>query len=79
MSRNAKYNRWKKSHPKTLPEGFTAATVLLSDKEAEFLRGRAALLSDGTFSAAIRDRMGLMETPRGLMKAVEDMLDGSEQ
>lgn len=74
ISRNAKYQHWKRSNPQKLPEGFVKVGVVLTVKEAEILRGKAALTGDGTYSAAIRDRMGISQVPHGLMKAVEDML-----
>lgn len=53
-----------------LPEGFRKVSVVLTEKEFQQIRRDAALTGSGTYSAAIRQRLGWHETPYGIKTAL---------
>jgi hypothetical protein len=70
-----KYRDWQRSQPAELPEGFVKLSGLFTAAEAEKLRHEAAFTGDGTYSAAIRHRMGMYEIPYGLKRAVQEITE----
>jgi hypothetical protein len=54
---------------KTLPEGFYKVSVILTEKEFKALRLETLWTGEGTYSAAIRKRMGMGEIAYGFKSA----------
>lgn len=56
-----------------LPEGFHKVSVVLTEGEFADLRTDAALSARGTWSEAIRKRLGLSPSPYGIYAAIARM------